>query len=353
MTSTAYLNLDDYEAASRRHLPEPIWTYLSGGAGRERTISANREAFSRWCLLPAPLDSQAADPIVATAILGQSLDFPVILAPTSPQRLFHPDAELASAAGARESGTISIVSTDSQYPLRDIGPEGDFWFQLYCYGTRDTTKKLLHRAESAGATAIVVTVDNSFEARRISLQRSEFGCPDDVEFGILREIGYSDGSVPVNARLPRRVVNWDELAFIQSVTSLPMIVKGIARPSDARRLVDRGVAALIVSNHGGRQLDDSVATLDALVGVVSAVNSAVPVLMDGGVRSGLDVIKAMALGATAVCIGRPYVWGLSLSGVGGVQGVLGLMKAELVDGMRQLGKASILDLGEDLVRHTG
>lgn len=349
MSSPALLSLDDYEKECQRLLPRAIWTYLSGGAGRETTISANLDAFRRWKLCGTPLESQATEPEIGVSILGQEMDAPIILAPTSPQRLFHPDAELASVAGARSAGCTCIVSTDSHYPLREIGRNGNFWFQLYCYGDRSTTATCLKVAEGAGATAIVVTVDNNFEARRISIQRCGFVCPDDVEFGILREIGYSDGSVPNNARLPRRTVNWSELDFIRSVTSLPLVVKGMMCASDARRLIDCGTSALIVSNHGGRQLDDSLASLDAMISIVSEINGAIPILMDGGVRSGLDVIKAIALGADAVCIGRPYVWGMAISGAAGVCSIAELMKEELLDGMRQLGLSSLSALNKNLV----
>jgi 4-hydroxymandelate oxidase len=349
MSSPALLSLDDYEKECQRLLPRAIWTYLAGGAGRETTISANLDAFRRWRLCGTPLESQVTEPEIGVSILGREMSVPIILAPTSPQRLFHPDAELASIAGAHSAGCTCIVSTDSHYSLREIGRYSDFWFQLYCYGDRSTTATCLRIAEDAGATAIVVTVDNNHEARRISMQRCGFACPDDVEFGILREIGYSDGSVPNNARLPRRTVNWGELDFIRSVTSLPLLVKGILRASDARRLIDCGATALIVSNHGGRQLDDSLASLDAMISVVSEIDGAIPILMDGGVRSGLDVIKAIALGADAVCIGRPYVWGMTISGASGVHNVIELMKEELLDGMRQLGLGSLSALSRDLV----
>ena len=347
MNNSPLLSLDDYEKACQELLPEAIWIYLSGGAGRETTISANLEAFRKWKLCGTPLESQTTEPEISVSMFGHEIGIPILLAPTSPQRLFHPEAELASITGAHNAGSVCIVSTDSHYSLREMGNYGSFWFQLYCYGERSTTATCLRVAEDAGATAIVVTVDNNFEARRISLQRCGFACPDDVEFGVLREIGYSDGSVPDNARLPRRMVNWNELEFIRSITSLPVLVKGIMRASDAHRLIDAGVSGLIVSNHGGRQLDDSLASLDAMTMIASEVNGAIPILMDGGIRSGLDVIKAIALGADAVCIGRPYVWGMTIAGAAGVQSVINLMREELLDGMCQLGLSSLSAIDRD------
>ncbi|GGN76915.1 alpha-hydroxy-acid oxidizing enzyme [Actinoplanes lobatus] len=351
MITDRLLNLDDFERAARTALDDARWAYLAGGAGRDDGVRHNEAALRRWKLRPRPLNG-VADPGTGADVLGFESTLPVLLAPTSPLRLFHPEAELPVSRAARRAGVLPIVSNDSHHSLTDIAGQGPFWFQLYCYGSRDDVTRTIRLAESLDARALVVTVDNSHPSRRLAMLRAGFATPPEVRFGIHRESGFSDGWVPPDTRLPRWPLTWEQLDFIRERTALPVVVKGVLHPADAGELAARGVSALIVSNHGGRQLDDTVAAIDALPGVVAATAGRIPVLMDGGIRSGADVIKALALGATAVCIGRPYVWGLAADGEDGVFHVIDVLRQELLDVARQLGVDSLRDVPTDLVVRT-
>jgi 4-hydroxymandelate oxidase len=268
---------------------------------------------------------------------------PILLAPTSPQRLFHPDAELATAAAAADAGTVAIISTDSHYPFAEIGAaaKGHWWFQLYPYGSARDVDAIVAAAEKAGAGALVITVDNYHPARRLAVRRSGFRTPPDVDFGTLRELGILTDRVPADTRLPRRNLTWDDLDRLNRRTHLPVLVKGVLDPADARRCAEAGTAGVIVSNHGGRQLDGALPSLLALPGIAAAVPDGYPILLDSGIRSGLHTLIAIALGAHAVCVGRPYVWGLALAGNAGVLAVLSLLREELQDGLRQLGHDTV------------
>jgi 4-hydroxymandelate oxidase len=342
-----------FEAAARATLDATTWAYLAGGAGSGRTVAANTAAFAQMWLRPRILLPVPDPPQTRVSLLGQGLSMPVLLAPTSPQRLFHPDAEIATAGAAASTGTVAIISTDSHYPFAEIGAAagGRWWFQLYPYGSTRDSDAVIATAEEAGAAALVLTVDAYHPARRLLTQRAGFRTPPDVDFGTLRELGILTGPVPPDTRLPRRHLSWDDLDRICARTGLPVLVKGVLNPHDARRCAESGAAGVIVSNHGGRQLDGALPSLLALPEVVAAVPEGHPVLLDGGVRSGLDVIVALALGAHAVCIGRPYVWGLALAGRTGVEAVLALLREELEDGLRQLGHATVDQVGAgDVVR---
>jgi 4-hydroxymandelate oxidase len=351
MITARMLDLDDFERVCRFALDDARWSYLAGGAGRGDGVRENEAALRRRRLRPRPLGG-TADPELSVDVLGFTAAMPLLLAPTSPLRLFHPEAELPVSRAARRAGVLPIVSNDSHHSLTEIAKQGPFWFQLYCYGSRADVIRTIRLAESLDAQALVVTIDNSHPSRRLAMLRSGFATPPEVEFGIHRESGFSDGEVPPDTRLPRWPLTWELLDVIRAETRLPVVVKGVLHPSDAAALADRGVAGLIVSNHGGRQLNDSIAAIDALPGVVAAVRGRIPVLMDGGIRTGGDVVKALAAGATAVCIGRPYVWGLVLDGEEGVLHVLDLLRAELLDVARQMGLRSLRDVPADLVAPT-
>ncbi|GAA2997729.1 alpha-hydroxy acid oxidase [Actinokineospora diospyrosa] len=339
-------DLADVESAWRDRTPVPVREYVAGGAGTQRTVRHNSEAFDDVWLAPRGLRSHVGEPSTATTLLGHDLATPVVLAPTSPQRLLHPDAELATARAAKERGVLSIVSTDSHHPFPDIAAAapGLTWFQLYGYRDRDTVAATVELAERAGASALVVTVDASDAARRTSTWRAGFQLPDDVDYGTLRALGVLEGQTPASGRLDRLPVTWADLAWLRSLTRLPLLVKGVLRAEEARRCVDVGADGVVVSNHGGRQLDGVVPSLVALADIAPALPSQTAVLVDGGVRSGVDVAKALALGAHAVCLGRPYLWGLGLGGADGVGRVLDLIDAELRDALRQLGLATVADL---------
>ncbi|MFE2294414.1 alpha-hydroxy acid oxidase [Streptomyces sp. NPDC059452] len=343
------LTLTDFEDAARSVLDAASWAYVAGGADTQLTVRANTDAFDQVWLRPRALGGSGAKPDTSVTLLGQRLALPVLLAPTSPQRLLHEDAEIATARAAESAGTVSIVSTDSHHVFADVtGSVGsDSWFQLYAYRSRDDVAATIALAEEAGATALVVTVDASYAARRISTRRAGFRTPAHVDFGNLRSLGVLTGEIPEGARIDRLPLTWDDLEWIRSRTNLPIVVKGVLRAEDAERCVGLGVEGVIVSNHGGRQLDGAVPSLIALEQVAAAISDRALVLLDGGVRSGVHVVKALALGADAVCIGRPYLWGLGLAGQQGVEAVLDLLRSEIEDTLLQLGADSVADIDAD------
>lgn len=343
------LTLTDYEQAAASVLDAASWAYVAGGADTQLTVRANTEAFDRVWLRPRALGGTGAKPDTSVTVLGRRLALPVLLAPTSPQRLLHEDAEIATARAAEATGTVSIVSTDSHYALSDVtGAVGsDSWFQLYAYRSREDVAATVSLAEDAGATALVVTVDANYAARRITTRRAGFRTPAHVDFGNLRALGVLTGPIPDGARIERLPLTWDDLEWIRSLTRLPIVVKGILRAEDAERCVALGADGVIVSNHGGRQLDGAVPSLVALEQVAAAVAGRGLVLMDGGIRSGVHVVKALAYGADAVCIGRPYLWGLGLAGRQGVEAVIDLLRSEIEDTLLQLGADSVADIGPD------
>ena len=347
MQSANWLSLSEAENAAQAVLDHGVWAYLAGGAGLGGTVGANIDAF-RWIWLqPGLMRASGALPDLRVRILGRALSMPVLLAPTSPQRLFHEDAELATARAASRAGTLSIVSADSHFSFPQVAraSDGSSWFQLYAYRSRDHIQAMVELAEESGAMALVITVDACHPARRLSVRRAGFRTPPGVDFGTLRLLGVLNGDVPSDARLERIPLGWTDLAWIRRLTRLPLLVKGVLRAADADRCFDEGADGIVVSNHGGRQLDCVVPSLIALEQVAAKVWDRGVILMDGGVRSGLDVIKALALGAHAVCIGRPYLWGLAVGGQQGVEEVLGVLKAEMEDALLQLGLESIGDVG--------
>jgi 4-hydroxymandelate oxidase len=291
-------------------------------------------------------------------VLGEEIDLPVLVAPTAFQRLACDDGEIATARAAASSRTIMILSTPSTCTIEDVGAvAGPKWFQLYVYTDRGLTKALVERAEAAGMKAVVLTVDAPVLGRRERDMRNRFHLPDGIRLANVP----SSGSVPrptaqgesglathfasgIDAGLTWRDVDW-----LRSITRLPVLIKGIVRGDDASRAIDHGAAGIIVSNHGGRQLDTAIASVRALPEVVEAVEGRAEVLLDGGIRRGTDVVKALALGARAVLIGRPIVWGLAAGGESGARRVLGLLRDEVDLAMALCGCPTVGDISRDLV----
>jgi 4-hydroxymandelate oxidase len=339
-------NLEEYEAAARAVLPRPAFDYYAGGSEDERTLRANRDAFGRFHLRPRVLvDVSRVD--LTTELLGERLSMPILLAPTAFQRMAHPDGELASARAARAAGTLLIASTLSTCTVEatcEAAP-GPAWFQLYVYRDRAITVDMVRRAEACGCTALVLTVTMPVLGRRERDARNGFQLPDGMEmanFHGLRHAAFPDAhgsrfEAFVDSEFDRSLT-WEAVAWLRSITHLPVLLKGIVTPEDAALAVEHGVEGVIVSNHGGRQLDGAEPTLLALPRVVDAVAGRAPVLVDGGIRRGTDVAKALALGAQAVLIGRPYLWGLAADGQAGVERVLALLRAELERALALLGR---------------
>jgi 4-hydroxymandelate oxidase len=341
-----WLTLADVEHAARDAVDPATWTYIAGGAGSSRTVDANAAAFDDLWFVPRLPAEPLQHPDTSVSLATSTLPMPVLLAPTSPQRLLHVDAELATARAAHGAGIVSIVSSDSHYAFPEIAEAGSghCWFQLYPYRSREDMAAAIELAECAGAKALVVTVDASYPARRLAAKRAGFCTPAYVDFGTLRRLGILTGDVPPDARLERLALTWSDLEWIRRRTRLPLYVKGVLHPDDSRRCVEAGATGVIVSNHGGRQLDGSIPALCALEAIVDSVGERCEVLLDGGVRSGLDVVKAVALGADAVCLGRPYLWGLCADGERGIRAVLRLVRQEIADTLRQLGVARLSTL---------
>ena len=355
--SIPHLNLAEIEAAARERLTALAYEYYVGGANDEITLRENRAAFERLALRYRVLvDVSRRSP--RTTVLGTPIEFPVLIAPTAFQRLACDDGELASARAAAAAGTIMILSTASTCTIEDVGAVGGHqWFQLYVYADRGLTKALVERAEAAGMKAIVLTVDAPVLGRRERDLRTRFHLPDGVRLANVP----SSGSVPMptghgESGLANHFASgidasltWKDVEWLRSLTRLPVVIKGIVRGDDAARAVDHGAAAIIVSNHGGRQLDTAIAAIRALPEVADAVAGRVEVLIDGGVRRGTDVIKAIALGARAVLVGRPVVWGLAAGGESGARRVLELLRAEVDQAMALCGCPTVGEISRDLV----
>jgi len=341
------INLDDYERAAPERLTAGALAYYTGGANDERTLTDNRAAFRRWRILPRVLrDVSTVDPGVS--ILGRAWPSPIWIAPTAFHRMAHSDGELATARAAAARGITLTLSTSSSTDLADVAAVGGpRWFQVYLLADPGARRALVERAVAAGYEGLVLTVDLPRVGRRERDIRVGFRVPDEVA---VPNIATAAGVSPAEGL---------KVAFVQSMTwadvewlagfGVPVIVKGILHPDDARLALDHGAAAIDVSNHGGRQLDGAIASLDALPAVVEAVAGRVPVLMDGGVRRGTDALTALALGASAVGIGRPVLWGLAVNGEAGVGHVLDLLIAELELAMALAGAARVAELAADLL----
>jgi 4-hydroxymandelate oxidase len=327
-------SLRELETAARLRLDAAVYDYFAGGADDEITLRENETAFARLRLVPHVLRGPVGTSDVT--LLGSRASMPVIVAPTAFHRLAHDDGELATARAVAAAGTIMVVSMAATVAVEELAASGaTLWFQLFVQPDRGFTEGLVRRAEAAGCGALVVSVDAPVFGRRERDLRNGF---HELPDGMRCE--HMDGrSIAFSA------LSWDDVEWLRTVTTLPIALKGIVHPEDARLAVRRGVDAIIVSNHGGRQLDTMPASIDLLPSVVDAVDGAVPVLMDGGVRRGTDVVKALALGASAVGIGRLVVWGLATAGEAGVLRVLELLRAELESALALCGSVD-----RDLVR---
>jgi isopentenyl diphosphate isomerase/L-lactate dehydrogenase-like FMN-dependent dehydrogenase len=352
------LTLDDFEDAALTVLPRLAADYYRSGADDERTLRENRRAFRRWEIWYRVL-VDVAERRLGTTLLGAEMAAPILVAPTAYHRMAHPDGELATARAAAATGTLYVVSTLATTRLEDVAgaTAGPKWFQLYVHKDRGFTRSLVERAERAGYLAIVLTVDAPLLGRRLADERNQFTLPAGLTMANLTSHAGLGATLEEQSMLARYVASrhdasltWSDLEWLRSLTSLPLLVKGIVRGDDALRALDHGAAGVVVSNHGGRQLDGAPATIDALPGVVAAIAGRCPVLLDGGVRRGTDVLKALALGAAAVLIGRPILWGLAVAGEQGVERVLTILQHELSTAMALAGCATLDDLGEDLVR---
>lgn len=366
------VNIEDLRTMARRRLPRVVFDYLDGGAEGEATLRANREAFEALTFRPRHAVT-IPSPNLGVRVLGTELPFPVLLAPVGYSRLMHPGGEVAAARVAGRTGTIYILSTLSGHRLEDVAAAsaGPVWYQLYLTGGREVAEGTIERARAAGFAALVLTIDTPVAGLRERDFRA--GQRELLSGGLLAKVPYLpqvlvrpgwlvrfllDGGVPplanivipgrgplplvdVVAALARHAFAWEDLTWIRPLWPGPIVIKGVLTAEDARRAVDEGAAAIVVSNHGGRQLDYSPATLRTLPEVVAAVAGRAEVLMDGGVRRGTDVVKALCLGARAVLVGRAYAYGLAAGGEAGVARALEILRADLDRTLRLLGCASV------------
>ena len=342
---TDYQTLDDFEQAARSVLPAEVFDYIAGGSGYEQALTANRSALAALAVYPRMLAGAAADS--ATTMLASRAAMPVAVAPMAYQRLAHPDGELAMAAAAAAAGVPMMCSTLSSYPIEQITATGaEVWFQIYWLREQDQLKQLIDRAEQAGCSAIAVTVDLPVMARRLRDIRNGFALPAEVTAANLgtgsgsRAHRSSPGRSAVAAHTSERFgpeLTWADLEWLRARTELPLVVKGILDPRDAARAIDLGAEAVVVSNHGGRQFDAAPASISALPAVVAEVAGRCELLLDGGIRSGTDVVRALALGASGVLVGRPLLWALAVDGEAGVRAALSLLSVEVTEALTLAG----------------
>ena len=353
------VEVDDFEAEARRVLPVAARDYYAGGAADEITLRENCAAFRRLTVWPRVLvDVSHVD--TSAMVLGTRLRMPLLIAPTAFHRMAHVEGERATARAARAEGMGMVASTLASCPLEEIAAEGPEprWFQLYVHKDRDLTERLVARAEEAGYAALALTVDAPRFGRRYADMRNGFTLPEGITVANFAEAGCDKlESVEGRSGLALFVakefdasLTWREVEWLRSRTLLPIVLKGIVHPEDARLAVEHGADGIVVSNHGGRQLDTAPATITALPGVVEAAAGRLEVLMDGGVRRGTDILKAVALGARAVLVGRPVLWGLAAGGEEGVRKVLQVLREEFELAMMLAGCPSVADIGPELLQ---
>jgi 4-hydroxymandelate oxidase len=338
--------LEDFETAARRILPKSVYDFVAGGAADEITVRWNREAYDRRALRPRVL-VDVAEVDTRVKLLGLELPHPILLAPGAYQKLLHKTGEVATARGAGREEAVFVVSSNATVSIEEIArvSTSPLWLQLYAQTDPARNREVIERAQAAGCKALVVTVDTPVIGPRNRERRSGFALPKHL-------------NLPMNPQnrqerkqgSHRRVsLTWKDIETFRALSTIPVLLKGILEPEDAELAVARGADGIIVSNHGGRNLDTAPATLDALPAIVDKVGGRVPVLVDGGIRRGTDIVKALAYGAAAVLIGRPYLYGLAVAGADGVADVVRLLRTEFEQAMALVGRARIADLDRTLV----
>ncbi|XP_026181807.1 2-Hydroxyacid oxidase 1 [Mastacembelus armatus] len=358
--------LSDFEEEARKVLPKAVYDYYRSGAEEQNTLADNIAAFNRWYLVPRVLrDVSTVD--LSVSVLGQQLSMPICVAATAMQRMAHPEGETATAKACGTVGTGMMLSSWATSTIEEVksamtgssGGGGVLWLQLYIYKDRELTLSLVRRAEEVGYKAIFVTVDTPYLGRRWDDMRNRFKLPQHLSMSNFStaSLAFSEGNYGNDSGLAVYVAKaidptlcWDDIIWLKENTHLPVVVKGILNGEDAVQAVNYGVDGILVSNHGARQLDGVPATLDVLEEVVRAVQGRCDVYMDGGVRRGTDVLKALALGAKAVFIGRPVLWGLACQGEQGVTELLELLKEELRLAMALSGCRSVSEIRRSMVR---
>jgi len=357
MSENPLINLFDYEKAAAEKLSRTAYDYYASGGGDEITVKENHAAYERIKLIPRVLkDISRAD--LGTTLFGQTVSMPILVAPTAFHRMAHPEGEMATARAAAAAGVIMILSTLSTCSIEEVAEaaHGPRWFQLYFYKDRAATLSLIQRAEAAGCQALALTVDAQVWGRRERDIRNRFRLPKGLSMANMVRTGKESFPESEGSGLAGYVtwqfdpaLNWKDVDWLCSKTKLPVLLKGVLHPGDAKMAAEHGAAGVIVSNHGGRQLDTVPATIEALPAVAEALGNRLEVFIDGGVRRGTDVLKAIALGARAVGIGRPIVWGLAVGGENGVTEVLKILRREFELAMRLSGFTSVSEITGDIL----
>ncbi len=351
------LSVMDFEAAARKALPPAHFGYLATGVDDDVTLRANREGYSRIQLRARRL-SGVVTANLKTTLFGTTWDSPVGIAPCGNQKAFHPRAELEVARAVKSKHALMLLSTATNTSVEDVAKAigGPLWYQLYATNKWEITQRLVNRAEAAGCPALVLTVDTNagrntetFERMKRLDSRQCTACHSPAPGGFYRRKPMFDGFDPVGVTTQNPGMNWEFVRKLKALSSMKLLIKGIGTSEDALLCLENGVDGIIVSNHGGRAEESGRGTIECLPEVVEAVAGRVPVLIDGGIRRGTDVFKALALGANAVCIGRPYLWGLGAFGQPGVERVLDILRKELDLVMRQCGAASIADIKRSMI----
>jgi 4-hydroxymandelate oxidase len=348
------INLYEYEALAKERMPKPEWDFVEGGATDEITISRTRQAFDSIMLRPRMLvDMDERD--LSTTVLGERVDFPVMLCPAGHHIRAHADAENATVRAANAMDVGMILSQGSSVVMEDIASVStrNIWFQQYFFRDRAVTELMAHRADDSGFSALCITLDASVRSKRERNLRNDYMLPPSPNYDSIKRMeGFapsSDDAPPSMTGMVSPTVTWDEFDWLSTKTDLPLIAKGVMTGEDARLAVEHGVKAIIVSNHGGRSLDSTFATIEALPEVVEAVDGRAEVYLDGGIRRGTDILKAIALGARAVLIGRPIFWGLAVDGEEGLKDVLQILRDELESTMGLCGKPDIASIDRSVV----
>ncbi|KAF3325683.1 peroxisomal (S)-2-hydroxy-acid oxidase GLO3-like protein [Carex littledalei] len=350
-------NVCEYEELAKKKLPKMVYDYYSAGAEDQWTLKENREAFSRILFRPRVLvDVTKID--MTTTVLGFKISIPIMIAPSAMQKMAHPDGELATARAAASAGTIMTLSSLATCSVEEVNATGPGirFFQLYVYKDRNIVRQLVRRAEKAGYKAIALTVDTPRLGRREVDIKNKFTLPpnltlknfENLDLGKMDKANDS-GLAAYAASQVDQSLSWKDVKWLQTITSLPILCKGIMTAEDTRMAIEYGAAGIIVSNHGARQLDYTPATITCLEEVVKEANGRVPVFLDGGVRRGTDVFKAIALGASGIFIGRPVLYGLAVDGEAGIKNVLKMLRNELEMTMALSGCTSLEDITRDRV----
>lgn len=351
------VNIADYADAARERLDKAAYEYYAGGALDELTLNDNSAAYRRIGLRYRVL-AGVGEPDLRTTILGREVAMPIAIAPTAFHRMAHPDGELGTVRAAGDAGVLFVLSGLSNTAMEEVfaAATGPRFFQLYIYKDREVTRELVARAEAAGAEAIVLTVDTPVWGTREADVRNNFALPPGLSVENLSPAGKADFPAGGGSGLANYVANmldgglsWEDLDWLCSITDLPVLVKGVCVGEDGALAAAHGAAGVIVSNHGGRQLDGCPATIDVLPEVVAAVDGRAEVFVDGGIRRGGDVFKALALGAQAVLIGRPVLWGLAVDGGDGVTAVLDILGREFADTMSLCGCNDVAAIGPHFI----